>query len=97
VIKIQDIDVCVVVCPKFLANCYTFFHLNLVLLKGDKLVGTHDSLLLPSIRDEGDDSLILCECTYKVTTTLILVLCLDFCCKFAFIGINKMFTFKTLL
>lgn len=62
-----------------------------------KLVGTHDSLLLRGIHDEGDDSLILCECTRKVTTTLILVLCLDSCCKFAFIGTNKIFTFKTLL
>ncbi len=95
-IEIQDINVFVMVCPKFLANYYTFFYLNLVLLKG-KLMGTHDSLLLLGICDEGDDSLILCECTYKVMTTLILVLCLDFCCKFAFIGINKMFTFKTLL
>jgi hypothetical protein len=62
-----------------------------------KLVGTHDSLLLLRIHDEGDDSLILCECNHKVMTTLIFVLCLDSCCKFAFIGTNKMFTFKTLL
>lgn len=62
-----------------------------------KLMGTHDSLLLLGICDEGDDGLIVCECTHKVMATLILVLCLDYCCKFAFTGIDRMFTFEALL
>jgi hypothetical protein len=39
VIEIRDIDVYVVVCPKFLANYYTSFNLNLMLLKGDEASG----------------------------------------------------------
>jgi hypothetical protein len=35
---IEDIDVCVVVCPKILADYYTFY-VNLLFLKGDEASG----------------------------------------------------------